>query len=308
MKVNVVVVTFNNEKTIEALFRGLVANSPLIEQIVFVDNGSLDKTFTLLEKYSIKHSLNCVLVNSENVGFAAGYQKAGSHIRRPELFTLCLNPDVEIMRGTLEALSAVLEQNEKVAIATAPLVLPDGRPDLASVRNLPSLKSASLHALMGRFFRNSNYNPETNFDALFAAHQIGDRSLSIKIPATTGALMLVNSDFRLSTRGIFDTDYWMYGEDLQICHDANRTGWQIRIANVTPSIHHKGTSSGLPRSFKSNLAFHNAMITYYLKNLQTNVLEMALVICGVYSRLILSVIVASISRQVKHFRNTDHAG
>jgi GT2 family glycosyltransferase len=108
------------------------------------------------------------------------------------------------------------------------------------------------------------------------------------IEATTGALMLINPEFRGSSAAVFDLSYWMYGEDLQLCWDAKSEGYRVAIIDYQPSLHKKGTSSGWPRSRKSNVAFHEALAIYYAKNLSLGPLDRGIIRVGMQARLAVS--------------------
>jgi GT2 family glycosyltransferase len=182
----------------------------------------------------------------------------------------------------------LLNSDPTVGIVTAPLVMSDGKEDSASVRKLPTLGSAGLYAALGKLTpQRLRYNtPDFSYD------ESGVKT----IQATTGALMLVNPDFRRSSQGIFDLDYWMYGEDLQLCQDARDENYKVLMIRHTPSLHEKGVSSGWPRSMKSNIAFHRAMFTYYQKNFTGTPLLTPIVYFAVQGRLTLSVVSGLLAR------------
>ena len=112
------------------------------------------------------------------------------------------------------------------------------------------------------------------------------------VEATTGALMLLSPDFRNAGTGVFDRDYWMYGEDLQLCADAQAAGRRVVILERPGSVHLKGHSSGFPRGSRSDRAFHQAMLVYYRKNLRRHAAEEAVVTLGVGLRYVASRVAA----------------
>jgi GT2 family glycosyltransferase len=147
---------------------------------------------------------------------------------------------------------------------TAPLVGPDGSPDSASRRKLPTLGTAAIYATLGRLTpRRWRYNKQ-----LAAPPSIAVNGVPLeRIEATTGALMLITPTMRARDGSVFDESYWMYGEDLQLCLDCAGRGLDVLIVDHEPSHHQKGASSGWPRSRISDRAFHQAMWIYYRKNI-----------------------------------------
>lgn len=268
-------VMFNNEATIEGMIRSIAADAEHVAEVVLVDNGSADHTVAVAERALLAHHLPGHVVLSTNTGFAGGYETARKSISQPGSL-LCVNPDVELAPGTIgRLLEAVALPG--VAIATAPLMNLNGIEDTASRRRLPNLRGASAYAVLGRFLpRRLKYNA-LEVSSLASGPILHDGTRTTVIEATTGALMMLSPEFRTRETTIFDLDYWMYGEDLQLCLDAARVDRSVLMVETVPSIHVKGASSGLPRSRSSDRAFHDALYTYYCKNLRRNVLEQAVV-------------------------------
>lgn len=298
-KVNVLCVAFNNEATIEDLLFSLASQSEHIECVVVVDNDSSDSTRSVIESLIGEVPFSLKLVSNANTGFASGMKLAGEQdILSPELPSLCINPDLRLRDGLLAEMLAVYEHGERIGVLTAPLVGVDGEYDSASVRRLPSLGAASLYGVLGKLTpERFRYNRQDLTSALqrmtFEGHTWH------YVEATTGALMMVNPEFRRAREGIFDTDYWMYGEDLQLCHDAREEGWHVAMIESGPSLHVKGVSSGWPRSKVSNRAFHEAMVIYFMKNLARGNLLDSVVRVGIRGRYALSSMTATLGRAVK---------
>ena len=272
----------------------LAAQSQSVRSLVITDNGSSDATVSRVTAIARSMPFPVGIVKSSNVGFAAGVLAAGQHsLVDASLPTLCINPDLELAAGALPAMLSCLYSDDRVGVVTAPLVGIDGEPDSASVRKLPKSGTASVYAVLGRLTpKRLRYN---NLGMQEGTHS-GPIS-SYAIEATTGALMLVNPSFRSADVGLFDTQYWMYGEDLQLCEDARVLGWKIMIAGVAPSLHIKGVSSGWPRSARSNKAFHDALRMYYDKNLSKGGMTDHLVHAGILVRYALTHLVGGIVRK-----------
>lgn len=266
-----------------------------IEQLVVVDNGSHDHTVEVVERACHLLSVEVTIVRSTNTGFAGGYETAAKHIRNVSLPTLCVNPDVVLREGSVPKLLEAIETWPSIGIATLPLFDGSGE-DSACRRVLPTIGAAALYAVFRNFVpRPVRYNSRKNSIA-GAIRWLLDGTRVTPLEATTGALMLVAPTFRSVERPIFDTDYWMYGEDLQLCHDAKTESFEVVMVEDSHSFHNKGTSSGWPRSRRSNIAFHNAMVTYYRKNLRRSRLEALIVLSGIWGRQMVSLALASIVR------------
>lgn len=277
-------VTYNSASTIRQMITSLADQNGSLDKLVIVDNGSVDNTVELVKSARKSAPFEIVIVLGENVGFARGINRAGEEAASSDSPMLVINPDVELHRGVLAKMLEVLHSSPQTAVVTAPLIGSDGSPDSASIRTLPSLGGSALYSVLGRLTPGRlRYNSR---EAASSASPVAGGHKAIE--ATTGALMLIRQEFRKGGSKIFDEDYWMYGEDLQLCHDVKERGQLLMMINAPDSLHHKGVSSGWPRGARSNRAFHDAMFRYYKKNLSAGPFVDSLVYVAVNARLGLS--------------------
>jgi N-acetylglucosaminyl-diphospho-decaprenol L-rhamnosyltransferase len=293
---NVVVVTYNNALIIAGLLKSLDFKSQHIEQLVLVDNGSQDNTVDVVGALIASLHFPLTLIRSSNTGFAGGYLGAGRHVINEKLPTLCINPDVVLEVHALPRLLEAMSTWRSIGVATVPLVGQDGVEDSASRRRLPALGSSVAYALFGKLLpRALRYNSRGISESR-AFRKLADGTKLTPLEATTGALMLVAPHFRAVGKGIFDTDYWMYGEDLQLCHDARTEKFEVVMVESAPSIHEKGASSGWPRTRRSNAAFHDAMYIYSKKNLHKTPYGGGVILVGVKVRQAISLGLGAFAR------------
>ena len=300
IRANVVTVLYNNVSTLDSFLNGLEAQRDSIAQVVLVDNASTDDTLARIRDLAHEAALQITIVANANNGFAGGYARGGLEITDPALPTLCLNPDVQLEPKALQRMLRVIFEGDRVGIVTAPLITDTGEADTASRRMLPTLGKAAVYAVLGKLTPPAlRYNRrQAPVDVTSSIGSQGDLPVT-PIEATTGALMLVNAVFRQGNKGIFDQDYWMYGEDLQLCKDARSEGWQVLMAEGEPSVHLKGVSSGRPRGKKSNIEFHRAMYTYYVKNLNKSPFGRVAVGAAIFTRLGSEMAISTVMRTAK---------
>ncbi len=288
-----VCVTYNNATTVTDLMESLSRQDGAIDRLVLVDNGSSDGTVAIAEDARSSCGYPVTIHRGENVGFARGIETALGLVENSSDPVLVINPDVVLADGILPTMLDLLRSRPEAAIVSAPLMLSTGEEDPASRRRLPRLGASAAYAVLGRLTPNRiRYNRVSE-----AVHEIDQPTGArfSRIEATTGALMLVNPAFRDATTGIFDTAYWMYGEDLQLCADAAREGRSVLMLEVEGCVHIKGVSSGWPRSRRSDAAFHRALYLYYRKNLDRNPVQRGVVATAVATRYALSRTAASVS-------------
>src|SRR5207253_10346492 len=171
---------------------------------------------------------------NENVGYGRAnnlaLEQAGGEL------ILLLNPDVTVSPGCVGSLVQFLRDHPDAGAAGPRLVRPDGRPDLAARRSFPT-PTASLYRVTGlsRLFPGSARLNRYNLGALDPAHEH-------EMDAGTGACLLVRRE-AIDGVGLFDPDFFMYGEDLDLCYRVKTAGWKVRYVPSATPVHLKGTST-----------------------------------------------------------------
>ena len=95
----------------------------------------------------------------------------------------------------------------------------------------------------------------------------------------------------LSEVGILDEDFFMYGEDIDLCYRIKAAGYKILYYPKAKTIHYKGGSSKKRRT-KVIYDFHNAMWIFYKKHYVTkyNMWINRLVYIGIWSKYVVEII------------------
>ena len=83
--------------------------------------------------------------------------------------------------------------------------------------------------------------------------------------ALSGCCMMVRRDI-LNKLGGFDADYFMYGEDLDLCWRLHQAGYRLRYTPATSIVHFKGESTRRSR-FQADRHQRRAMRLFVDKNL-----------------------------------------
>ncbi|MBL8008101.1 MAG: glycosyltransferase [Ignavibacteria bacterium] len=276
--VSVVIVNYNVKELAENCIASVYkANDGKYElEIFFVDNNSIDGS---PEYISRKFPSVKVISNENNIGFSkanniALRQAAGKYI-------LILNPDTVLEEGTFEKLINFTEKNEKTGAVTSKLILADGRLDSACRRSFPT-PSVAIPRILGlsKIFPGSRVFGKYNLTYL-------DENKTYEIDSICGAFMFIPSEV-LNKVGFFDEDYFMYGEDIDLCFRIKKAGFRIFYFPEVTTIHFKGESTR-----KTNLSyvnnFYGAMRIFVRKNFTgASRLLSSLLQAGIYLRLLFS--------------------
>ena len=246
---DVVIVSYRCEQLLRECLRSLFENPPAGELTVrVVDNASGDGTAEMVRREFPRVELT---ENRTNVGFGRANNPALAHGRAP--YALVLNPDTRLTPGALDALIAVIESHPEVAIAGPRLEREDGSFDHASRRAFPTPLSA-----LGHFTGLGRRQGASGALAAYRAPEVE----SGPVDAVNGAFMLIRRE-ALEREGGFDTRYWMYMEDLDLCYRYAEAGWTTWFEPSVTVVHTKAGTSGEHRSLRLNRAFHYGMFRFY---------------------------------------------
>ena len=227
----IVVVSYN---TVDLLRRCLDSLRPQLapgDEIVVVDNESLDGSADMVE-----HEFPSVrLVRSGgNLGFGAGSNLGAAQF--PQHDVLLFNPDAVAFPGMLEALHQAQIDLPLAGIIGGRSETSDGRTDPRSCWGAPSPWSAFCFAtgLSTAFKESSVFDPESIPG--------WSRETQREVDVVSGALMLVRRDLWDELDG-FDERFFMYGEDLDLCLRGRKAGASPTMYPAAVMRHDVGASS-----------------------------------------------------------------
>lgn len=220
-RIGVVIVTFNNEGTINQCLESILKFDPH-SKIVVVDNNSSDQSQDIVEKFGKK----VTLIKSEvNLGFAKANNLGASYLRAE--YIVFLNPDTILLQEkSLENLQEVLVENSNYGLISPKLVFPDGRVQ-KSVRYLPTATKAFEEYILGIKGAYDFYLP--------------DCSSLCEVESITGACMVIKKDV-FEKAGKFNEEYFMYFEDLELCKSMKKLGLKVGFLPTVAIKHIVGVS------------------------------------------------------------------
>lgn len=264
-KLSIVIVNYNAGDLLLKCLTSLSVlqdNVDLDLDIWVVDNASWDNSLKQAKEWFPK--LNFI-ENKENLGFGKANNIALKKIKTE--YILLLNPDSEVPSGTLNYMLKFIKENPEVGAATCKVEKEDGSLDLASHRGFPTPWASFLYFVLGD---NSLYHL-TNRD-MEKPHEVD---------AIAGAFFLTRKEV-LDKVGLFDEDYWLYAEDLDLCYRIKKAGFKVMYIPEVKIIHHKGVTSGIKKHSQSISSatetskkraldsFYETMKIFYKKHLAKN--------------------------------------
>jgi GT2 family glycosyltransferase len=251
--VSVLVVSHNVRELLLDTLRALANEGWPEVEVIVVDNRSADGSAEAVER---EFPDATVIALTQNVGYGRANNVAFERAHGDLL--LLLNPDVTVAPGCLGHLVRFLQEHADAGAVGPRLVRPDGSPDLAARRSFPT-PATSLYRLtaLSRLFPGSSRFNRYNLGAMDPEHEH-------EMDAGTGACLLVRRG-AIDSVGLFDPDFFMYGEDLDLCYRIKAAGWRVWYAPTAVAVHVKGTATRqVPH--RMLYEFHRAMWIYHRKH------------------------------------------
>jgi len=215
VSVSVVIVNWNAGESLAASVASVVAAAP--DEIVVVDNASTDGSLATVRT---RHPAVRVVENGANVGFAAAATQGAAAARGDVL--VFLNPDARLLPGALATLVEALVATPGAGIAGGGLVDERGRWEPAHARFDP-VAHLVFDTTLGRLGARRRRSP-------------------VVVDWVYGTFMAVRADLFRQLGG-FDARYFVYGEDMDLCHRAGRLGARTIHVPAARAVHGRNVSA-----------------------------------------------------------------
>ena len=191
----------------------------------------------------------------ENRGFGTACNE-GARLARGRLL-LFLNPDSELEPGALSGAAECLETWPEAGLVGIRTQLPDGSFEAGCLRGVPTPGRALCYYLgLEKLFPRSHLCGGYHMTWL-------DRRRSAEVDSVSGSFMLLRREL-FEQLGGFDEEYFMYGEDLDLCLRVREKGLKVVYFAGGRMLHHHGKCGRNPRQ---TAAFYDSMAIFYDKHL-----------------------------------------
>ena len=247
-QVSILVISYNTREDTLACLRSVFDQTDNADfELIVLDNQSTDGSADAIES---EFGDRVHLIRSEeNLGFARGNNEAARVATGDYL--LLLNPDTVILDHAIDRIISFAGHRPGARIWGGRTVHEDGSLNPTSSWHRMTLWNLFMQDLgLTRLFRGSS---------LFNQEGIGgwDRSTEREVDIVTGCFLLIRRRFWEELGG-FDSDYFMYGEEADLCLRARKLGARPRVTPEATIIHHGGRSEKIRadkfvRLFKSKV-------------------------------------------------------
>lgn len=270
--ISIVIVNYNVK---DFLFKCLssvrAASEGLNVETIVVDNNSVDGSVEYLAPQFPE--VNFIKLD-ENIGFGRANNLAFSQSNGK--YILILNPDTILEEQTLHKMIEYMESDASCGIAGCKVLNADGTFQMACRRGFPTPWAA-----FSKLFGLQSLFPKSKLFAQYNQTYLSTDE-TYYIDAVIGAFMFCRAELIQELNG-FDPDFFMYGEDIDLCFRAKQKGWNVAYIHTTSIVHYKGESTKRS-SINEVKHFYNAMEIFVKKHYSKSFIFLLFLKFGIYFR------------------------
>lgn len=222
-------------------------------ELIIIDNDSSDSSLEQAVKAAPEAK---VLRNYENLGFAKALnqgikQSSGRHI-------LSLNNDILLRNNALKIMVDFMDSHPEAGACGGKLLNKRGKVQNQCKRGFPTPWNIFTHILgLDRLYAKNKY---------FAGYLMTylDSEKINEVDALSGACLLVRKEMADKTGGM-DEDYFLYGEDIDLCYRIKNSGWKVFYVPQAEFLHY-GEKGSRANKNKRIYEYYRSMFIFYHKH------------------------------------------
>jgi GT2 family glycosyltransferase len=230
MDLSIIIVNWNSANFTRECVASIRAETRGLEyEIIVVDNASTDDSLKVLETLDIR-----LIRNAENLGFAhannlGAVQSTGSVL-------LFLNPDTELVGPAIDRMYSTLMASPEFGALGCKLLNTDKTLQTTCIQSFPTIWNQLLDVeqLKMIFPRSRMFGIRPLFENTGGAPAV--------VEALCGACVMIRREV-FDRIGQFTTEYFMYGEDIDLCYQTRQAGLKVGYDSEAVIVHHGGGSS-----------------------------------------------------------------
>jgi len=223
MELSIIIVNWNTKQLLKDCIESIYRNAGHIQlEIIVVDNNSTDGSQDLAKELFpgiilIENEMNVGYSRANNIGFE--YSK-GKYI-------LFLNPDTLIGQETLRKVLKFMEENKDAAIVGCKHLNPDGSFQPSAFGFIP------LASILAYIF---------GLNKLFKISWLKKLSKAKTVDYVQGSFLLIRREV-FKKLGGFDENFFLYGEDVDLCKRVWAAGGKVYYYPDASITHYSGGST-----------------------------------------------------------------
>jgi GT2 family glycosyltransferase len=259
-------------------------------EIIVVDNASTDASVEYLRE---KFDAIKFIKNDNNEGFAKANNTALKECNGD--YVLFLNPDTIVSENILQNCIHFLQQHKEAGAVGVRMIDGSGNFLPESKRSFPSPRISffKLSGLSSLFPKSKTFNR-------YALGFLAENEVH-EVDVLCGAFLMTRKDLLLQLNG-FDEEFFMYGEDIDLCYRILEAGFKNYYLGNETVIHFKGESSKQETSRHIKI-FYEAMTTFVRKHYSSMGLMNFMLHAGIFVRRIASFVTSPLKKKSRPYKS-----
>ena len=253
VELSIIILTWNSQEVIENCLDSIYSsNRDLNFEIIVVDNNSRDRTKEILKNSYPKVKL---MANVKNLGYAKGNNQ-GIEKSKGE-FILLLNPDVKLIDDFLAKITKFFKEHPEAGALGPQLLNPD-KSIQSSCREFPEYST-----ILWELLSLSHIFPRSKIFGRWRMRYFDHNSLA-EVDQPMGSVLLIRRK-TLKEVGLFDTNFKMFFNDVDLCYRIKKAGWKIYFYPGAKAFHIKASSTQKAKAkmiFLSHWGFYKFLKKY----------------------------------------------
>jgi len=247
--VSIIIVNWNTRDLLLQCLRSINENAgDVAHEVIVFDNGSSDGSADAVRQQfpNVK-----VIASEENIGFAAGNNRAAAEAKGE--FLLFLNPDTLVMSGAINQMRSFLESNARAGAVGCRLLNTDGTIQQSFWMRFPDIRWLLCRAL---------FLDKLLWRSSVTAAVLLDRP--IRVGHLLGACLMMPSDVFRSLRG-FNESYFLYCEETDLCYRLWKNGYEVYYL-PSGTVVHLGQQSTRNAAYWTNVQLQLSTYAFIMRN------------------------------------------
>jgi GT2 family glycosyltransferase len=213
---SIIIINYNQKNFLKLCLKNIKEVNPSLDyEILIVDNNSKDDSLKFLSE--IKDERVKIILNKKNLGYAKAINQA-LKISKGK-YVLILNPDVIVLKGSIEKLYQFMEEHPECGIAGPKLLNPDKTIQYSCLKfpkwYTPILRRTFLSKL-----------PFAKKHLKYYLMSEWDHKTIKEVDWLLGAALMVRTE-AIKKVGLLDERFFLYFEDIDWCRRFHQHGFKV---------------------------------------------------------------------------------
>lgn len=253
-EVSIIIVNWNSKEFVRQCLRSIFRHTRgNTFEVVVIDGASFDGCDQMVAS---EFPTAIFIQSPENVGFARANNLGAGHANGDCL--LFLNPDTELIEDSIQILFDRMKSLPEAGLVGCRLLNEDRTLQTSCIQTFPTILNQVLDCdfLRFRFPRSRLWGT-----AAFLSRD----GQPEKVEVISGACMFIKRRLFEQVGG-FTEEYFMFGEDLDLCYKITRAGAQAYYVPETAVVHYGGRSTQTAGNQFSNVMMRESIHRFLRQN------------------------------------------